>query len=137
LLLFISNRLTNSGSATYRRRFGIGMMDFRIMAMLSLEPGASGARIAEVIALDKAAVSRTLKSLERRGFVTAKPGLGRARVLTLTAEGRAVYKKMWTIAQERERRLLINLSPKEQEVLRDLLRRLLAAASFVGELAQE
>lgn len=137
LLTFVANRLTNSASVTYRRRFGIGVLDFRVMAMLVIEPGVSGARIAEVIGLDKAAVSRTLKSLQSRGFVSAKAGRGRARVLTLTAAGRRVYDKAWKVAQERERILLSAMSAREQEVFRDLLRRALTATRLLTDLADE
>jgi DNA-binding MarR family transcriptional regulator len=136
LLTFIANRLTNSGSATYRRRFGIGMMDFRILAMLSIESGISGARIVEVIDLDKAAVSRTLASLEKRGLVSVAPGVGRARILRLTAEGRKIYDAAWQVALERENRLLSGLSEEERELLIKLLLRLLAATPHVAELVE-
>jgi DNA-binding MarR family transcriptional regulator len=135
LLIFIANRLTNSGSLTYRSRCGIGILDFRVMTMLSIEPGVSGARISEVMNLDKAAISRTLKSLERRGLIRVEQGHGRTRVLALSAEGHATYDPAWLIAQERERRLLSPLSSAEQEVLRDLLRRLLTATTLVADLA--
>jgi len=137
LLTFISNRVTNSASATYRRRFDIGVLDFRVMVMLSIEPGASGARIAEVIDLDKAAVSRTLNSLHRRGLITAAPGHGRARILALTAAGEAVYGRVRQVAMERERRLLADLSVEDREILRELLRRVLAATPRLTELAKE
>ena len=114
LLIFIANRLTNSGSALYRRQLKLGMMDFRVLAMLSIEPGASGARIAEVIGLDKAAVSRTLASLESRTLVRSKNGIGRARQLTLTKSGSVLYQRAWLLAQERERRLITTFSASEQ-----------------------
>ena len=133
LLVFIANRLTSSGSATYRRRFGIGIVDFRVMAMLSIEPGVSGARICEVIGLDKAAVSRTLKTLEERGYVTALPGQARARTVTLTPAGEALYQRAWKMAQWREAKLLSLLSPTEQETLRSLLRTLLAGTALLAE----
>ena len=137
LLTFISNRVTNSASATYRRRFDIGVLDFRVMVMLSIEPGASGARIAEVIDLDKAAVSRTLNSLHRRGLISAAPGHGRARILALTAAGEATYGKVRQVAMERERLLLADLSAEDRETLRGLLRRLLAATPRLTELAND
>ena len=133
LLVFIANRLTSSGSASYRRLFGIGIVDFRVMAMLSIEPGASGARICDVIGLDKAAVSRALKTLEERGYVTALPGQARARTVTLTTAGEALYQRAWKVAQRRETRLLSLLSPTEQEILRGLLRKVLAGTALLSE----
>jgi DNA-binding MarR family transcriptional regulator len=137
LLTFVANRLTNSASATYRRLFGIGVLDFRVMVMLALEPGVSGARIAEVIDLDKAAVSRTLRSLEKRGLISAAAGHGRARILRLTAAGETLYNEVEKLAQQRERVLLADLPPEDRETLRRLLRQLLLATARVASIATE
>jgi len=136
LLTFIANRMTNSGSATYRRRFGIGIMEFRIMVMLDLESGASGTRIAEVIGLDKGAVSRTLRALEHRGLVEISTGHGNVNASHMTPRGRALYDKARLICIERENRLLKSFTAAEQETLRVLLRKMLANTSHVAELAQ-
>jgi DNA-binding MarR family transcriptional regulator len=137
LLTFVANRLTNSGSATYRKLFGVGMMDFRVLAMLSVEPGVSGARIARVIGLDQAAVSRTLRSLEDRGLVTATPAGGRSRATVMTAKGREVYDAAWEVAKRREALLLEGLSEEEQALLRTLLRRLLLATPRLTDLGEQ
>jgi DNA-binding MarR family transcriptional regulator len=137
LLNFISNRLTSSGSATYRRRFGLGYMDYRLLAMLSIEPGVSGTRAAEVIHLDLAAVSRTLNSLEGRGLVTAVAGYGRTRCWTLTAEGERIYAAAWEVGRERERRLLADLTAEEQETFRELLVRVRQASRDLDSLATQ
>ena len=64
----IANRLVNAGSGISRRHFGIGFSEWRILVVLALEP-ASAKRIGEVVGLDKAAISRGLQALERRGMV--------------------------------------------------------------------
>jgi DNA-binding MarR family transcriptional regulator len=137
LLTFVANRLGSTGSATFRRRFNIGMMDFRILAMLSVESNISGARIADVIDLDKAAVSRTLQSLKRRRLVSITPGPGRIRIATLTPAGRALYDRAYKVSQERERLLLTGFSRAEHEVLIDFVRRMLANTPRLTELASQ
>lgn len=137
LLNFISNRLTTSGSDTYRRKFGLGIMEFRIMAMLSIEPDISGARIAEVIHLDGAAVSRTLQALKERGLVRIDQGQGRSRLAALTGKGRKLYGQAWLIGQERERRLVAGFSEEELDTLTGYLRRLLAATADVAKLSEK
>lgn len=137
LLTFVANRLSSTGSATYRRRFDIGMMDFRILAMLSVESDISGARIAEVIDLDKAAVSRTLQSLKRRRFVSIAQGPGRIKTAALTPLGRELYERAYVVSRERERLILAGFSKAEHEVLIDFMRRMLANTPRLTELANQ
>jgi DNA-binding MarR family transcriptional regulator len=73
LLNFLGNKLTASGSAAYRARFGINITEFRVLAMLAVEPDILGQRFTEVIGIDPGATSRTLKALETRGLVLSRP----------------------------------------------------------------
>lgn len=137
LITFVANRLSSSGSATYRSRFNIGIMDFRVLAMLSVESGICGARIAEVVGLDKAAVSRTLRSLKRRGLVSIVPGVGRNRMAALTPKGEDLFRRAHDMARQRERLLLSTFSADERETLVDFLHRLLAAAPALKQFIVE
>src|SRR5450631_3211874 len=68
-LTYLAGKISNSASATYRPQFGIGITDWRIMALLATEPWISAGRICDVIGLDKAAVSRSLHGMKSNGFV--------------------------------------------------------------------
>jgi DNA-binding MarR family transcriptional regulator len=123
----IANRLVNAGSALCRRHFQIGFPEWRIMVVLALEPAAAK-RIGDVVGLDKAAISRGLKALERRGLIraTGETAGRRSRAWLLTDEGRAVYERLLKASREHERRLLAGLDPAEVPILLDMLRRVLA-----------
>src|SRR5215468_3443477 len=123
---FIANKLSNSATVFYQRHFGVNVTEWRIMSQLAIEPGIPASRICHVIGFDKAPVSRTLASLEKRGLVAIRsdPNDGRTHSISLTAKGRATHDKVIVAAFARERRLLSCLSRDEQEVLIDLLRRL-------------
>ncbi|MBR0778655.1 MarR family transcriptional regulator [Bradyrhizobium diazoefficiens] len=125
-ITFIANKLSNSASAFYQRQFGVNVTEWRVMALLAIEPGIPAARICHVIGFDKGPVSRTLAGLEKRGLVSIRtdPNDGRTHSISLTARGRATHDKVIIAAFERERRLLSCLSKDEREVLIDLLRRL-------------
>jgi DNA-binding MarR family transcriptional regulator len=116
---------TQAASSPLRKELGLGSMDFRAMSVLAAEPEISGARIAEVIGRDEAAVSRSLKPLIARGLIEEVPASGRARRLRLTAEGRAIQQRGWHFAREREKRVISVLTPAQQEDLRAMLRTLL------------
>ena len=63
LLVFLANKLTSGASTILRRHFGVGTTEWRIMAMLAVEPWIAAGRVCKVIGFDKAAVSRTLVCL--------------------------------------------------------------------------
>ena len=123
----VANRLVNAGSALCRRHFEIGFTEWRILVVLALEPAAAK-RISDVVGLDKAAISRGLKTLERRGLImaTGETAGRRSRAWLLTDDGRGVYERMLKASREHERRLLAGLEPDEVPVLLDLMRRVLA-----------
>lgn len=126
LLVFLANKLTASASGLYREHFGVGTTEWRIMALLAIEPDIAAKRICEVIGFDKAAVSRTLKVLDDRGLISVRPlpNNSRSAALTLTTKGRKLHDRIITVALERERRLLSCLAPDEAERLIDMLNRM-------------
>lgn len=123
LLTFVSNKLSRSGSALYRRHFGVGIIEWRVLTMLALEPSIPASRVCQVIGLDKGPVSRSLAGLERQGLVTIRADAAdtRRRLATLTPAGRALHDRIIVVALERERRLLSCLTAKQQDSLIELL----------------
>ncbi|WP_397459199.1 MarR family winged helix-turn-helix transcriptional regulator [Pseudomonas asplenii] len=137
LLGFIYNKMSAGASACYRREFGVGIIEWRMLSMLAVEENITANRIAQVIGLDKAAVSRAVQVLIKSGHIDTKvnPNDGRSVTLRLTPEGFELHDKIIAVALEREKRLLAGLSAKEIETLLDLLRRMhgnLAYANLVG-----
>src|SRR6266567_5548539 len=122
---FIANKLSNSATTLYQRKFGVNVTEWRMMSLLAIEPGIPASRICHVIGYDKGPVSRTLAALRKRGLVAIRtdPNDGRSHSISLTARGRATHDRVIVAALERERRLLACLDPNEQEVLINLLRR--------------
>lgn len=122
----LANKLARDASALYRRHVGVGLVEWRVLALLAREPGATAQRVCQVIGLDKGAVSRAVATLEAHRLVAprADAGDGRRRRLTLTPTGRVIHGRALAIALERERRLLACLTDRERSVLRGLLRRL-------------
>lgn len=126
LVTFIANKLSNSATVLYQRNFGVNVTEWRIMALLAIEPGIPAARICHVIGFDKGPVSRTLAAMQKRGLVAIRtdPNDGRSHSIALTVRGRATHDKVIVAALERERKLLSCLGGDEREVLIGLLRRL-------------
>ena len=97
-----------------------------MLSMLAVEEDITANRIAQVIGLDKAAVSRAVQTLIKSGDIATKlnPNDGRSVTLSLTPKGFQLHDKIISVALEREKRLLAGLSANEIETLLDLLRRM-------------
>jgi len=126
LITFIANKLSRSATVLYQKRFGVNVTEWRILALLAIEPAISAARICHVIGFDKGPVSRTLAVMEQSGLVTIRTDEsdGRTHAISLTSKGRTTHDQVIAAALERERRLLSCLRKDEREVLINLLGRI-------------
>lgn len=128
-LTLLAQKISASASAAYRPRFGVGLTDWRLIALLAAEPWIASVRIAEATGLDKAAVSRSLQGLRDAGLVEASQNAapGRRSKLALTAAGLALHDRMIELSLERERRLLAGFTGQERAQLQDFIERMLRA----------
>jgi DNA-binding MarR family transcriptional regulator len=126
LINFIGNKLTAGASNAYRREFGVGITEWRILSLLAVEESCTAQQICEYFDLDKGLMSRTTKSLVDNGAVTViAKGAGSKRTVQLTKQGRALHDRIIKLALQRERVLLSCLSKPETDTLIELLQRLL------------
>jgi len=122
-LTFLVSKISSSAAATYRPKFGVGITDWRIMALLATEPWITAGRICDVIGLDKAAVSRSVREMKKAGIVETDQGQYR-RPIALTRKGLALHDRIVVISRERERRLLEDFSAAERRQLINFLSRM-------------
>lgn len=127
LLTFAANRFTRLASRSEQELHGIGAMDWRMLVMLTREPGATLVRSSDTIGIDKAAVSRCLKRLEKWELVRSGDlhANGRSRGWWLTPKGQDLHDRILGVALTRQRNLLRGFSREEVELLASMLRRLL------------
>ncbi len=133
LLVALANKVSASASRVYMRSFGIGVMEWRVMAMAAAQPGVTANRVGTMSGVDKSSVSRATHSLIRRGLLTAQedPADNRRTLLTLTAAGQALHDKVIQASLEREERLLHGLDKGDRARLFDLLKRMTANMSLL------
>jgi DNA-binding MarR family transcriptional regulator len=134
-ITFIANKLSRSATALYQKRFGVNVTEWRIMALLAIEPGITASRICQVIGFDKGPVSRTLALMQKRGLIAigSDPNDARSHSISLTPDGRSTHDAVIVAALAREQRLLSCLRKDEQETLIDLLRRVHGNLNAVTE----
>jgi DNA-binding MarR family transcriptional regulator len=127
LIMSLAGRLNRGASAFYMKRFGIAMADYRTVLALGLAKGLNIGEVASAADVDKAAASRSLRILEKRGFVELEQthGRGRAAIVHLTEEGRRFERELKKISRAREERFLAALGPQERVQAVGLIRKLI------------
>jgi DNA-binding MarR family transcriptional regulator len=133
-----ANRLSRSASRYYRKRFGIGVVEWRLMMIIGHATETRANWICREIELDKGAVSRSLAVLQRMGIVSVEEDGedGRRNNVALTAKGRALHDEMVPIALDRQSELVADLTQAEIETFTRLIDRLQAKIDD-GEPADE
>lgn len=122
-LSVLSNRISQDIARLYADRFGLGITEWRVLAVLGRYPGLSASELAERTAMDKVAVSRAVASLLAAGRLTrGTDDTDRRRsVLDLSPEGQRVYAEVAPAALAYERRLLSNLGTEDRTALARLV----------------
>jgi DNA-binding MarR family transcriptional regulator len=126
-LSVLSNRVSQTIAGAYARRFGIGVTEWRVIAVVGRYPGLSANAVAARTAMDKVAVSRAVARLLARGLLQREMhGDDRRRsVLQLSEDGYRIYDEVVPLALDCERRLLEQLSEEERATLHALIDRLM------------
>ena len=129
----ISNRWTTTSSKIYLDRFGVGIADWRVLASIQALGAASSQEIVGLIAMDAAAVSRSVVKLEKDGFIKRSQGrfVGRTKPYELTDTGRDLYAQLRDVALARENQLLDALTTDERQTLMTLMRKVMTR---IGDL---
>lgn len=110
-------------------RYGMVLSEWRTLSVIRVTRPCTLRRLATEDFLDEGQVSRTVKMLVDRGWVTREPapGDGRSFLLTLTAEGEAVYQAILPEVVEANEAMLDCLDPDERLHLMDALQKVLDA----------
>ncbi len=125
-LINIANQYSRGASRIYLRLFGIGVIEWRMLSVISLEKIATANQICAAIHLDKGAASRSLKTLVSRGLVDtfADEHDSRKRLVSLTQKGVALHDEIIKIALTREKHLTGNFTEEEQEMAVKILKKM-------------
>lgn len=129
-----SNAVSSLIAERYRARFGLKIMEWRVMAVLGDAGAATQRELTQATLMDKVAVNRACKVLEDRGLIARRPNTtdGRSHLLELTGEGRSIHSEVMPLARDIEREIFSTLEPAERETFRDLLKRIFTQAEKKG-----
>lgn len=137
LLTMLANQISTSGSVTFQARHGLSSPEWKALAVIAAIPGSSGADIAQVLSIDKASISRTVKALSQRNLVeiARNTGKGNHQAITLSQHGRDLHTRALVTAVEREQCMVAVLTADERESMRRCLRAMMDRMPSVAKLA--
>jgi DNA-binding MarR family transcriptional regulator len=107
-------------------RFGIGIREWRVLAILGYYGTASAADMVGSAAFDKATVSRAVSVLEKKGLIkkTVDPAMKRRRLISLTPAGARLHDRIVPLVRMRRRNIEAALSEEERAALSIILDKL-------------
>jgi DNA-binding MarR family transcriptional regulator len=117
-LAVLSNTVSGTLSKTYAH-YNLSIPQWRVIAVLAEHPDFTASQIAEYTAMDKATISRAVRTLMEAGHIKRKASQkdGRASHLQMTAKGKKMYASVIPKLLEQEKQILSALSAKEIKTL--------------------
>lgn len=109
---------------------GVTAPQLALLDRVAVSPGSGIQEIATALGLTAPTVSVGVRRLEEAGWLERRPDPvdGRAIGLYLTGQGESLQRRARAFRLDKMHRLLVNLAPKEQEMLLNLLKRAVSAA---------
>ena len=125
-LSVLSNRISRAIADSYEQRFSLKLPEWRVMAVLGEKPGLSAGQVAQRTAMDKVAVSRAVSGLLEAGRINRRfdDRDRRRSILSLSAKGEAIYRRIVPMAKRYEDALLQGLNGEEKRQLDSVLDKL-------------
>ncbi|TWI89669.1 DNA-binding MarR family transcriptional regulator [Roseibium hamelinense] len=129
-LNLLAERVSRSFSQIYANQLGIGIPEWRVLAIIGQYGRVTSKEIGIRSTMHKTKVSRAVSALEAKGYVVraANPLDMRESYLELTASGRQTYTDLVPQALAFSNELMNALTPDQKQVLSDIYDRLLEAA---------
>jgi DNA-binding MarR family transcriptional regulator len=136
---YMSKMMTKPVHPNVTVKFGISLVELRVILTISHLPGLLANQVIDVWALEKMAVSRAIqgllsRKLLRRAFDSEDK---RRRPLYLTSEGAEMYGKIWPGAERHYSDLMNALTPAEYEIFTVAADKLIDRATLAWEEAEQ
>jgi DNA-binding MarR family transcriptional regulator len=134
----LSNAFERQWSRYMRKKAGVSLSEWRILAMLQHGP-STFARLVEATDVNKALLHRSAHSLAKLELIsiTDTPGDARSTTLALTAQGAGLLDDVGPRALARQKHFLSVLTTHERETLYTALNKLRTAAQTWDEEGEE
>ncbi|MBQ4847277.1 MarR family transcriptional regulator [Pseudoalteromonas sp. MMG005] len=118
-LVKLANKVSHAFSEVYFEEAGLSMPQWRAVAHLAQRETCSAKTLCDLTEIDKSTMSRAVKQLTDKGIIELCTDANdkRAKLLSLTSEGKALFNQLSEKAQQWESDVLASLSHSERDTL--------------------
>ncbi len=119
----VARRVASACAHVYFTEFGISVAEWRLMAQIGRFGSISAKDVAEIISMDRVAISRAAAKCLAEGLIreNTHPEDRRSKVLSFTRKGAALYKAIIPRACELANTIEAGLSGSEAKMFKSLL----------------
>ncbi len=123
LLQRLSFMLARQNDQVLQEQLGIGFSQFKILMMLNWHTDVQQRQIADKLGQTEASISRQIKLLEERNFITVTINKDNKRehITRLTTKGMRTIEKAFEVLNNYHAPMFEQLSEKQQQQLRETL----------------
>lgn len=115
-----ANRINNKFN-TLLQKYDIAPEQRATLEIIKYEKDVNQTKIANILAKDKTTISRTLATLEKKGFILKKQINKRTNLIELTLEGEKILEESAFIVKEFRKKISSNLDENEINKIVELL----------------
>jgi DNA-binding MarR family transcriptional regulator len=115
-----ANRINNKFN-TLLQKYDIAPEQRATLEIIKYEKDVNQTKIANILAKDKTTISRTLATLEKKGFIVKKQIDKRTNLIELTLEGEKILEESAFIVKEFRKKISSNLDENEINKIVELL----------------
>jgi DNA-binding MarR family transcriptional regulator len=137
LVLWLSNKMTAGASKAYRRKFEMGVNEWRVLSYVELFPWSTGKQMCDLMGVDKSAVSRGCAVLMERGLIVSRPRGLRKIEYGITPKGKTAFQQFLRVSVARQEALLTGFSSAERKLLISFMHRLLENLPLADEASAD
>ncbi len=133
-LSIATNMVSDIIARAYRTMFGLNIPEWRLLAVLAESEGITQLELSLATRMDKVTVSRAAAGLVERKLALRTPNAAdkRSHLLSLTEQGRDLYRQVAPKALALEDAVLVDFDKAEVAQLMAMLERLEEAAQRLG-----
>lgn len=133
-LSVIANLVSRQLATLCAERFGIGIAEWRVIAVLGQHDDVTADFVCGRTAMDRVTISRAVTRLREKRYIRrrAAPSDRRCSMLSLSAAGRRIYERLVPLARRYERALTAGLSAGQRADLERTLDALAAAVETIS-----
>ena len=130
-LITAAQKLMHRGLGEGLQKHGVSVAQWMVLVVLWEANGLTQKELSEHVAVETATLSRTIDRMERDGLVTRERSAEDRRQVhvRLTEYGAGLWRDLVPEAEANQERALADINENEEEVLRTLLKRVIANMS--------